>query len=310
MVTPLQKKTAQAIVNIFETGRATGDYGSVTVLSGDTGRLTYGRSQTTLASGNLALLVHAYCEAGGRSAAALRPFLPAFDQRAASLDTDENVKAILRSAGEDQVMREVQDAFFDRIYWNPASQAAAGLGIAQALSIAVVYDSKIHGSFDLIRGRTEQKVGAVAKAGERPWVQAYVDERRNWLANHPNALLHKTVYRMDAFKDLFQRNAWDLPLPLTVRNVIISEELFSGAYALPVLSSAMAPDERVLFLTAPVMDGSDVRRLQQLLRMPANEIDGRFGRQTESAVRAFQTAQGLNVDGKVGPATWQKLLQA
>jgi chitosanase len=310
MVTPLQKKTAQAIVNIFETGRAIGDYGSVTVLSGDTGHLTYGRSQTTLASGNLALLIHAYCDAGGRYSAALRPFLPAFDQRETSLDTNEQAKAILRSAGEDQVMRDVQDAFFDRIYWDPASQTATSLGIAQALSITVVYDSKIHGSFDLIRGKTDQKVGAVAAVGERPWIQAYVDERRNWLANHPNALLRKTVYRMDAFKDLFQRDAWDLPLPLTVRNVIISQELLNGDSALPVLSSAMDPDERVLFLTAPVMAGDDVRRLQQVLKMPADEIDGEFGPQTESAVRAFQAAHGLNVDGKVGPATWQKLLQA
>ena len=66
MLTSLQKKTVQAIVNIFETGRPYGDYGAVTVLKGDTGHLTYGRSQTTLGSGNLALLIHAYCDADGQ----------------------------------------------------------------------------------------------------------------------------------------------------------------------------------------------------------------------------------------------------
>ena len=58
----LQKRTAQAIVNIFETGRVAGDYGAVTLLPGDAGHLTYGRSQTTLGSGNLFLLIKAYCE--------------------------------------------------------------------------------------------------------------------------------------------------------------------------------------------------------------------------------------------------------
>ena len=43
-ITDLQKKTAQAIVNIFETGQVHGDYGKVTLLSGDSGHLTYGRS--------------------------------------------------------------------------------------------------------------------------------------------------------------------------------------------------------------------------------------------------------------------------
>ena len=53
MLTPTQKQTAQSIVNLFETGSVLGDYGSVTVIAGDTGHLTFGRSQTTLPSGNL-----------------------------------------------------------------------------------------------------------------------------------------------------------------------------------------------------------------------------------------------------------------
>jgi chitosanase len=311
MLTLMQKRTAQAIVNIFETGGAIGDYGSITVIPGDAGHLTYGRSQTTLASGNLALLMHSYCDASGQFSAELRPFLTDFDRRDLALDSDEQVKAILRSAGSDPVMRQVQDAFFDRVYWNPANEAAASLGITQALSVTVVYDSKIHGSFDLIRNMTTEQCGAVGgSVGERQWIEAYVDIRRNWLATHPNEVLHKTVYRMDAFWDLISRAAWDLPLPLTVRNAVISVELFSDVYAPPVISSAMDADERVLFLTSPMMEGEDVRRLQQSLKMPVVEIDGKFGQKTDQAVRSFQAAHGLNVDGKVGPATRQKLLQA
>ena len=36
--------------------------------------------------------------------------------------------------------------------------------------------------------------------------------------------------------------------------------------------------------------------------------DGSFGGATEKAVKAYQKAKGLSVDGSVGPATWNKLL--
>jgi peptidoglycan hydrolase-like protein with peptidoglycan-binding domain len=50
--------------------------------------------------------------------------------------------------------------------------------------------------------------------------------------------------------------------------------------------------------------GNEVRVLQVKLRIP---VDGDFGPQTESAVRAFQRSKGLVDDGIVGPATWAKL---
>ena len=47
-ITELQKKTAQAIVNIFETSHVRGDYGMVSLLAGDSGHLTYGRSSSAI----------------------------------------------------------------------------------------------------------------------------------------------------------------------------------------------------------------------------------------------------------------------
>ena len=60
----------------------------------------------------------------------------------------------------------------------------------------------------------------------------------------------------------------------------------------------------------PLMRGDDVRALQQILADAGYDpgpIDGIFGTGTETAVRDFQQAHGLAVDGIVGPRTWAEL---
>jgi chitosanase len=120
----LQKHTAKAIINIFETGRVRGRYVAVTVLKGDTGHLSYGRSQATLGSGSLYLLLKDYCEAANaRFAPQLVPLLPRFRNKDFTLDDDRGVRDLLEDAGDDPVMQTTQDTFFDRSYWQPASRA-------------------------------------------------------------------------------------------------------------------------------------------------------------------------------------------
>ncbi len=299
----LQKKTANAIVNIFETGTVFGKYGKVTLLQGDTGHLTYGRSQTTLGSGNLALLIHDYCQADGALSADLEPFLSALDRRDVKLDANDKLKSLLRAAGDDPVMQSVQDAFFDRVYWAPSTTAARRISLSLALGISVVYDSHIHGSFGLIRDMTTDTYGSVQSLGEEDWIQRYVATRKSWLANHTREDLHPTVYRMDAFKELIDEEKWELELPLTVRGVVVSGETLSARYQQPVIVSADEGAIRVLMLARPRMRGEDVQQLQRALGFADEAVDGVFGPDTDGAVRAFQKKKGLKIDGKVGPAT-------
>ncbi len=305
MVSELQKRAAQAIVNVFETGRPQGDYGNVTYHPKDPGELTYGRSQTTLAGGNLYLLIRDYCAApDGVYGPQLAPYLDRLAKKDSSLNFDDRLKSLLREAGRDPVMRECQDRFFDRVYWEPSLASARNIGVETALGVSVVYDSRIHGSWPRIRDLTTAELGSPAQVGEKVWVEGYVARRRNWLANHANTLLRQTVYRMDSFRGLIGENKWGLELPLTVRGVRIDESVLLGA---PLRVSA---EDRqavgILRLETPAQRGEDVRRVQEALVRAgyAVTVDGVFGPDTDRAVRAFQAAHGgLKVDGIVGPAT-------
>lgn len=63
---------------------------------------------------------------------------------------------------------------------------------------------------------------------------------------------------------------------------------------------------RVLKLTSPIQTGDDVRALQTALTAagcPCGVCDGGLGPKTDAAIRAFQAAHGLTVDGKAGRQT-------
>ncbi|MEA5417775.1 peptidoglycan-binding protein [Spirulina sp. CCNP1310] len=302
MLTPLQKQAAKAIVNAFETGTLQGDYGNVTFLPTDPGGLTYGRSQTTLNSGNLALLITAYVKApGALYADELRPYLGRFDAQDQSLNRDSTLRRILQDAGSDPVMQTTQDEFFDRVYWEPTVTSANYIGIKTALGMAVVYDGRIHGSWHLIRDRTIQNHGKLSAIGEQKWVAQYVATRRNWLANHSIELLRRTVYRMDTFNQLIAEGNWDLKLPFFVRG------LRADAAALSPRASGSADiaPERLIKLQTPYLRGEDIRQVQIALNRAGFSIepDGVFGPGTAELVKQWQTQKGLTPDGIIGAAT-------
>lgn len=56
--------------------------------------------------------------------------------------------------------------------------------------------------------------------------------------------------------------------------------------------------------------GDHVKRAQVRLNahgFDTGPVDGAFGQKTDAAVRAFQKARGLEVDGEIGPLTWGAL---
>jgi peptidoglycan hydrolase-like protein with peptidoglycan-binding domain len=61
---------------------------------------------------------------------------------------------------------------------------------------------------------------------------------------------------------------------------------------------------RLLRRMTPFMRGTDVRYVQ---RRVGADTDGDFGTGTEERVKGWQTAKGLDPDGRVGPDTWASL---
>lgn len=303
----LQKQTIQAIVNIFETGRVGGDYGSVTVLKGDAGHLTYGRSQTTLASGYLFLLIKAYCERpDAQFATELRPYLGDLSIKSVKLDSNMNLREILREAGSDPAMRAEQDRFFDDHFFQPSCRAAQAKGISTALGQAVVYDSHIQGGFSRVTALVGVPIGPNG-ATEEDWIAKYIAARKGWLAQL-NPPLPSTTYRMEAFADLVDKKAWELPLNLTIRGVTITPENLNSSGAIvraAAIDPADPPPGQILHLTSPYLRGEDVRKVQEALNTNGfqNSRDGTYGPFMEALVKKFQASRQLRVDGVVGPAT-------
>ena len=294
----LQQDTARAIVNIFETGRIQGDYSAVAVLQGDSGHLSYGRSQAALGSGTLFELLDSYCcQPNAQFAPQLLPALPRFQQKDVSLDSDITIKQVLKKAGQDPVMRNVQDQFFNRRYLAPACSAAEALGIVEPLGQTVVYDSFIQGGWSKLSARMPAPVAG----RQRDWVRGYVNLRASWLkAGKPP--LPTTVYRMSSLLALINAGSWDLDLPLQVHGITLSREALAG----DTPGTGPVDSARVLQLTSPYLRGEDVRALQQKLAsqgLPAN-VDGVYGPFTAQLVSQWQKSrQPALVENGVGAMT-------
>src|SRR5262249_42423698 len=119
--------------------------GAVTVIKGDKGHLSYGRSQVSLGSGHLGRLIDQYCQDPAAAFAGnFKPFLQDLKDKNVTLDGKQDLKDLLRRAGkEDPVMRATQDQYFNKNFLGPALADAESFGVTMPIGQAVVYDSHV-----------------------------------------------------------------------------------------------------------------------------------------------------------------------
>jgi cell wall-associated NlpC family hydrolase len=118
-----------------------------------------------------------------------------------------------------------------------------------------------------------------------------------WRYSQERALRRRAAARQ-------RRTVKRISVPLAVAATAVgagSAGLASPASAAQGKPSTRTHDRRIL---RPGAEGADVAHLQHLLGVTP---DGRFGPATLRAVRRFQRAHGLLVDGQVGPHTWTAL---
>lgn len=311
------KLKALAIVHAFETSRPFGDYAACVVLNDGAG-ISYGICQFTHRSGSLAAVVDRYLKNGGKVGVAIMTVLQSALQDTstasiARLAANAQLRNALRAAAVTREMKSAQDAVaFDR-YLGPAIALCGKLGFTRPLSLAVVCDSLVHGSFY----RVARGVAA-DRDDEQTWITAYVRRRDGWLASYPR--LTATRYRTRFFLNQIAISNWDLRLPLNVHGVRVSSELFRTETAVePPEKHADRPAEKpATQKNSPVISAIDPPQTQppspgptilQTIGSAANAVADGFDR-VEDTVNAVVTrtdaAKSLwtTVVGTLWQAVW------
>ncbi len=217
-----------AIVRIFETSQPFGDYAACVVLDDGAG-ISYGICQFTHRSGSLAEVVDRYLENGGKVGVtiltALRSALRDTSVAAiAKLAANGPLRHALRAAAVTREMKAAQEAVAFERYLAPAIALCSKLGFTRPLSLTIVYDSLVHGSFY----RVARGVSA-DRSNEQAWVTAYVRRRDAWLASYPR--LAATRYRTRFFLNQIAVSNWELRLPINVHGVRLTSGSFTSETA-------------------------------------------------------------------------------
>lgn len=218
------------IIEVFETGKISSNYGEVTILSDGAG-ISYGKSQATDKSGTLDAIIFRYIDLGGIFSKSLEQYLEALqDDLTTTVDPKNppawvvNLMSILKSAGDlDLKMKMAQDQIFDEHYWQPAVSQCNAMKLVHPLSYAIVYDTCIHsgpGGVNRIRKLFPESPPS-SGGDEKKWADAYVRSRRAWLASSSNSVVRKTVYRQDAFLGMIKNDNWELDKSITILGVKI-----------------------------------------------------------------------------------------
>jgi hypothetical protein len=236
---------AEAIVRIFETSKPFGDYAALAILNDGAG-ISYGISQFTHRSGSLLAVVEQYFRNGGQVARQVIdesvPMLRKATKRAIeTLAKNAQFKKALRAAAITREMRDAQDHVAFEMYLKPAIKACEGSGFIHPLSLAVVYDSMIHGSWEKIRDRVRIASNRVGQPDEKKWITEYVRKRDAWLTANPR--LAATRYRTRFFLNQIAISNWDVRLPLKVQGVTLTDSTIADAtLQQPSLCSSVTAD--------------------------------------------------------------------
>ena len=285
---------AKAIVSIFETGRPSGNYATLAVLNDGAG-ISYGIKQFTHRSGSLLQVVEKYlatnAAAGRESIESRLPLLKRSTKLAIdTLAADGRFKQALKEAAETNEMRDAQDSVATERYMAKAVAECKALGLTLPLSLTVVFDSVVHGSWLSLSGH----LGPVHD--EKTWIKAYVEHRHEWLRSIPR--LRTTTYRTNFFFKEIARGNWQMNLPMYVHGYLLKTSDLP-AETPPAISPGPVQKSRDAQVAAPTID-----RIETQLNAVASRVD-----QAERIVitTTTRTDKAKSLWATIAGTVWQML---
>jgi chitosanase len=220
------KLKALAIVHIFETSKPFGEYSAVAVLNDGAG-ISYGINQFTHRSKSLFAVIQRFVKLGGELPDVVERVWDSLRSgtQIGVVSGSGPVKQALARLGANPLMQQAQREIAFENYLKPALEAAEGSDFQFPLSLAVIYDSINHGSYDKIRDKVvvnRPGNGSMKEEEfERLWISKYVQKRDAWLESVPR--LAATDYRTDFFLAQLARGNWNLNLPVNVHGYKLTD---------------------------------------------------------------------------------------
>ena len=160
----------------------------------DKGIVSYGCIQFTLQSGNLQDVVERFtAKSNSQAASTLRRFL-AWPSNLETLRHDQQFASALKSAANEDTMRDAQLAVTKEKFWSPAEAKAADLGLTSALSKAILFDTNVQGGMHTICARTNKRV-AGQLVSEQRYLEVFLDARLKYL----KSVAPQTANRLNIF---------------------------------------------------------------------------------------------------------------
>jgi hypothetical protein len=155
------RRAAFNITGGFEGG------GYATYQTYDSGIISYGRFQFTLAAGSFITVINRYIERSNSPVAGeLRGYMARINAKDEGLRQDARLKELCIGAASDAVMQQIQDEVAVEGFYQPVVDLTIiPRGITLPLSYALIFDTAInHGRFNHLIPKTEEVLGVPSKS--------------------------------------------------------------------------------------------------------------------------------------------------
>jgi hypothetical protein len=155
------RKAAFSITAAWEGGLGYANYQTY-----DSGIISYGRFQFTLAAGSLWKVVETYLKNSQSDVAqGLKTYASRIEARDAALKSDGKLKELLVKAADEEAMQEAQDSVVIARYWTPSQDSVNSRGVTSALGQALFFDMAVqHGPANKHIQTAEANLGAPPKS--------------------------------------------------------------------------------------------------------------------------------------------------